>query len=210
VAERSGKTAGPQRLLVLVLAAAGFGAGIAAAIWSAGFLPFGTERQAAVELPRVPGGFSLVAADGSTVGWDKLGGRLQLVFFGFTNCPEACPATLSKATQAIEMLGERGAALRVLLISVDPERDTPEAMAAYASSFGERVVGLTGSAEQVAAAAAAFGVFYAKVPMEGMDGEYMMNHTASMFLLGPGDEILEIVSYGAGADEIVAAIDRHI
>ncbi len=98
--------------------------------------------------------------------------------------------------------------LRLLLISVDPERDAPQAVGAYAANFGPQVLGLTGSAEQIAAAAAAFGVFYEKVPMS-MPGEYMVNHTASLFLLGPGDEILEIIPYGAGAAEIAAAIRRH-
>ena len=195
------------RLAVIVLAAAGFGAGIAAAIWSAGFLPGAPARQAA-ERPRIGSDFTLVTAAGAEVRWSELGDRHQLVFFGFTNCPEACPVTLATATEALRSLGADSAGLRVLLISVDPERDTPQAVGAYTAAFGPQVIGYTGSEQQIAAAAAAFGVFYERVPM-GMPGEYMVNHTASLFLLGPGDEILEIIPYGASATEIASAIRRH-
>lgn len=197
-----------QRLAVLVLAAAGFGAGIAVAIWSSGMLSVPAGREAAA-LPRISGDFTLVAGDGSDVRWSELGGRLQLVFFGFTHCPEACPVTLSTAAQAIRSLGDAGTTVRVLLISVDPERDTPQAVQAYTAAFGAQVAGFTGSAEQIAAAAKAFGVFYEKVPMSA-PGDYMVNHTASLFVLGLRDQILEILPYGASAAELAGALRRHL
>lgn len=199
-----------QRLVVLALVGLGLGAGVAAGIWSSGVLPGARPPGAAQERPRIVGDFDLVDSGGRTVRWSALGDRLQLVFFGFTHCPEACPVTLTTATQAIRDLGAEGSALRLVLISVDPERDTPERMASYTAAFLPQVIGFTGSAEQIAAAAAAFHVMYEKMPPMGDSGGYMVNHTASVFVLGPGDEILEIVPYGATAAEITAALRRHL
>jgi protein SCO1/2 len=199
-----------QRLAALVLVCLGLGAGIAAGIWSSGVLPGAGAPGYSQERPRISGEFDLVDSSGRTVPWRELGDRLQLVFFGFTHCPEACPVTLATATQAIRGLGDDGAALRLLLISVDPERDTAERMASYTAAFQPQVVGLTGSAQQVAVAAGAFHVMYEKMPPMDDSGDYMVNHTASVFVLGPGDEILEIIPYGATAAEIAAALRRHL
>lgn len=198
-----------QRLAVLMLASLGFGAGIAAAIWTAGLMPGVGGRPAAMERPQIHGDFELIGSDGLPVRWADLGDRLQLVFFGFTQCPEACPMTLATASEALRSLGNAGRDVRLLLISVDPERDTPEAMQAYVGNFGPTVVGLTGTPQQIAAAAAAFGVFYEKMPM-GEPDDYMVNHTTSLFLLGPRDEILEIIPYGSSSAEIAGAVRRHL
>jgi protein SCO1/2 len=199
-----------QRLAVLMLASLGFGAGVTAALWSAGVLPLGGAR-AVQERPRIQGDFTLLGADGAEVRWRTLGDRLQLVFFGFTHCPEACPNTLAAANAALGSLGEEAGAVRLLLVSVDPARDSPAVMADYVANFGPRVVGFTGSEAQIAVAAAAFGVFYERMaPMMPGDEDYMVNHTASLFLLGPRDEILEIIPYGAPSAEIAGAIRRHL
>jgi protein SCO1/2 len=197
-----------SRLAIVLLACAAFGVGIALATWL-GVPGRGAGPGMSAERPRIEGNVELVGPDGRTVAWAQLGDRLQLVFFGFTNCPEVCPTTLARATEALASLGEEAAGLRLLLISVDPERDTPAVMGAYTEPFAPRVLGLSGTSAQIAAAAAAFGVFYEKVPMS-MPGEYMVNHTASVFLLGPGDEILEIVPNGATATEIADAVRRHL
>jgi protein SCO1/2 len=193
-----------------MLACAGFGAGIAAAFWSAGILPGMRAPGAAQERPRVVGDFELQNADGQTLRWSELGNRLQLVFFGFTYCPEVCPVTMATAAEAIRSLGADGSDLRLLLISVDPERDTPQRMGEYTAPFRPQVVGLTGTERQIAAAAGAFHVMYEKMPPMGEGGDYMVNHTSSVFLMGPRDEILEIIPYGAKAPEIAAALRRHL
>lgn len=199
-----------QRLAVLLLVSLGFGAGIAAAIWSMGLVPGWGSRTVQSELPQISGDFSLVDEQGRSVHWNALGNRLQLVFFGFLNCPEVCPSTLTAAAAGLRSLGGEGAALRVLLISVDPERDTPQALHTYTAAFSPWVTGFTGSGEQIAAAAAAFGVFYEKMPPMGAADDYMVNHTASLFLLGPRNEILEIIPYGASPAEIASAIRPHL
>ena len=96
--------------------------------------------------------FELVDQDGRTVRGEDLRGKLQLVFFGFTTCPDICPTTLTKITAALEELGADADALRPVLITVDPERDTRPVLKEYLASFDPRILGLTGTPEQVAAA----------------------------------------------------------
>jgi protein SCO1/2 len=168
--------------------------------------PAGATPVAAAARPAVAGDFTLLDAAARPVRWDEINGRVQLVFFGFTHCPEACPTTLTNASQAIAGLDAAG--LRVVFISVDPERDSPQRVGEYIAGFGPQVVGYTGDAAGVAAAAAAFHVFYEKLPPMP-DGGYMVNHTASLFLLGPGDEILEIIPYGTGPADIADILRRH-
>lgn len=147
-------------------------------------------------------------ATGQPVAWSQLNHRRQLVFFGFTNCPEACPTTLMNASRALAESGSAERDTRILFISVDPERDTPQAVGAYVRNFGPAVTGMTGDAAGIAAAAAAFHVFYEKMPPMP-DGGYMVNHSAALFLLGTSDDMLEIIPYGATAAEIAAALARN-
>lgn len=184
--------------------------------WVAGSLLTGGQRPAAEAplagasmRPPVAGDFELLDTDGNVVRWPDLAGRWQLVFFGFTNCPEACPTTLANSVQALADPALDGKDLRVLFISVDPGRDTAEVVRQYVDRFGPRVKGLTGEPAAISAVAAPFGVYFEKLPaME--DGGYMVNHTASLFLLGPSDEIVESIPYGATAREIADVVKRHL
>lgn len=193
-----------RAVLVSLLAVLAFAAGLGVA-WR-----LGTERAepAGDAPPRIAGDFALLDTAGRTVSWREIGGRRQLVFFGFTHCPEVCPTTLTNASRALEDLGAAAAGMRVVLISVDPERDTSAALGDYVGRFGPQVVGFTGDAAGIDAAAAAFGVFHEKMPAPA-GGDYMVNHTASLFLLGERDEILEIIPTGATPAEIAAALRRH-
>ena len=178
------------------------------------FLPGGrpaadAPAATAVARPRITGEFELLDTAGNAVRWADISGRWQLVFFGFTQCPEACPTTLRNAVQALAEPGLDGKDLRVLFISVDPGRDTAQVVREYVGNFGAGVTGLTGDPAGIAAAAAAFGVYVEKMPAMA-DGGYMVNHTASLFLLGPTDEILETIPYGATAPEIADAVKRHL
>jgi protein SCO1/2 len=103
------------------------------------------------------------------------------VFFGFTHCPDVCPTTLGEMTALIEALGPDADRLHWLFISVDWERDTPEALAGYLEAFDRRILGLSGTEAQVAEAARAFRVSYRRVGLDG--GGYTMDHSASVFLL---------------------------
>ncbi|HZH52618.1 MAG TPA: SCO family protein [Microvirga sp.] len=131
---------------------------------------------------RVPigGPFRLTSHEGKPFTDENLKGKPFVVFFGFTHCPEVCPTTLHDLSQDLESLGRDGEKLNVAFITVDPARDTPELMKTYLSSFDPRIVGLTGTEEEIAAVAKAYKIYYRKVPT---DGDYTMDHTATIFLM---------------------------
>lgn len=129
----------------------------------------------------VGGPFTLTAADGSTVTEQSLRGRPYALFFGFTRCPDVCPTTLARLAKLRGQMGSRGEKLQIVFVSVDPESDTPADIGQYTALFGTPIVGLTGTPEQVAKAAKAFRIYYAKVPQEG--GNYTVDHSATVFLM---------------------------
>lgn len=142
-----------------------------------------SERGVATEPASLPigGPFSLTDHRGRAVTERDFAGRPAAVFFGFTHCPDVCPTTLGDMTALIEALGPDADRLHWLFVSVDWERDTPEALAGYLEAFDPRIVGLSGTEAQVAQAARSFRVYYRRVPTEG--GGYTMDHSASVFLL---------------------------
>jgi cytochrome oxidase Cu insertion factor (SCO1/SenC/PrrC family) len=129
--------------------------------------------------------FSLVDHTGNPVADEDFAGKWQLVFFGFTTCPDVCPTTLIEVSAVLEELGDDAEQITPLFISVDPERDTPEVMAEYVANFDPRIVGLTGSPEQIKQAARAFRAYYAKVDQEGASDGYTMDHSAFLYLMDP-------------------------
>ncbi|GEO17894.1 SCO family protein [Microvirga aerophila] len=131
---------------------------------------------------RVPigGPFKLTTQDGKPFTDENLKGKPFAVFFGFTHCPEVCPTTLYDLTQDLAALGKDADNLRVAFVTVDPARDTPELLKTYLASFDPRIVGLTGTEEEIAATAKAYKVYYRKVPT---DSDYTMDHTATIFLM---------------------------
>jgi cytochrome oxidase Cu insertion factor (SCO1/SenC/PrrC family) len=132
----------------------------------------------------VGGPFELTAHDGRRVSDQTFRGKLMLVYFGFTYCPDICPAGLQVVTAALEELGEDAGKVAPLFITVDPERDTVDQMKQYVLSFHKNFVGLTGSPEDIAKAAKAYRVYYRKVQDEALT-EYTMDHTSFLYLMGP-------------------------
>src|SRR6185312_12588134 len=139
----------------------------------AGFLIGAIAGAAALVIARPPsadvtttgkaligGPFTLVGKDGKPVTDQDFRGKYMLVFFGFTHCPDICPAELQMVAEALDRLGDKANEVIPIFISVDPERDTPEVLAAYVKSFGPKFVGLTGSPDQIAAATKAYRVSY--------------------------------------------------
>jgi cytochrome oxidase Cu insertion factor (SCO1/SenC/PrrC family) len=110
------------------------------------------------------------------------------VFFGFTGCPDICPAGLQLISAALEKVGAKASNVTPIFISVDPARDTPEKLATYVKNFNDRMVGLTGTPEEVTAVTKAYRVFYEKVPNETTPADYGMNHTSIIYLMGPDGE----------------------
>jgi len=120
-------------------------------------------------------------------------GRPAMVFFGFTFCPDVCPTTLNDISDWLAELGPEAAALVVALITVDPERDGPKELADYLSNFDPRILGLTGEAAMVAAAASEFRVRYEKIPTDS--GDYTVNHTAGVYLFRRDGTFASIIDF---------------
>jgi len=158
----------------------------------------------------IGGPFSLVGADGKPVTDRDFRGRYMLIFFGFTHCPDICPAELQVIAQALEQLGNKAKAVVPIFITLDPERDTPEAMANYVKSFGPNFVGLTGSPEAIAAAAKAYRVAYSKVENKESAGDYSVDHSALVYLMDPEGRYVTHFSYGLSADQMAEKLGKSL
>lgn len=131
----------------------------------------------------IGGPFQLLAPDGSLVSEKEVIDRPALVYFGYTFCPDVCPFDVARNVLAVDILEEQGIELRPVFISIDPDRDTPQVMAQYAEDMHPRMLALTGSAEQIKAAAQAYKVYYAKGSGEGEF--YLMDHSTFTYLMLP-------------------------
>ncbi|HXY89825.1 MAG TPA: SCO family protein [Xanthobacteraceae bacterium] len=129
----------------------------------------------------VGGPFQLIDQNGRAVSDRDFKGKPFLVFFGFTHCPDICPTTLFEMSEVLNRLGPDAERTAALFISVDPERDTPEKLKDYISSFHPRIFGLTGTPEAIAAVEKEYRVYAKKVPLQG--GDYTMDHTAVVYLM---------------------------
>jgi protein SCO1/2 len=131
----------------------------------------------------IGGPFRLTNQNGKTVTDADLKGKWSLVYFGYTHCPDACPTALNDISIALEDLGAKRDAVRPVFITVDPERDTPEALKAYVTSFDAPILALTGTPDEVAQAAKGYRVYYAKHPEVG--GDYSMDHSSVIYVMDP-------------------------
>lgn len=154
----------------------------------------------------VGGPFTMVSHRGETVTEKSFLGKPMLMFFGFTFCPDVCPTELQVMAAALEELGDKGKDIQPIFVSIDPERDTPEVMAAYVSNFGDRFIGLTGSAEQVATIAGAYRVFYSKQENKERPSDYLMDHTSIVYLMGPDGKFLKHFTFTTDAKALAQGI----
>jgi len=160
--------------------------------------------------PLVGGPFSLIDQNGKRVTDQDFRGKVMLVFFGFTNCPDICPAGLQVMSAALQKLGTRGDDIVPLFITLDPERDTPEKMSEYVKNFSPRLVGLTGSASDIAATAKAYRVFYQKVPDEKNPQNYSVDHSAFFYLMGKDGSFLAPIALTNDPAQLASSIDKAL
>jgi protein SCO1 len=146
---------------------------------------------------------SLQDPDGKTRTLAEFKGKVTVVFFGYTQCPDVCPTTMAELAQVKKALGADGERVQGVFVSVDPERDTPELLKAYMGSFDPSFVALRGTPEQTAATAKEFKVFYAKVPGK-TEGSYTVDHTAGSYVFDRSGKLRLFVRYGSGADALTA------
>ena len=197
--------------VVLVSAAAMLAAGIVAAVITLRVRDMTASTSA--EIPGqirvsgdlgIGGPFTLTDQDGRRVTDKDFAGRFMLIYFGYTFCPDICPTELNTISLAVQQLGTR-VRLVPVFVTIDPERDTPEALKAYLAAFGPDIVGLTGSDADIAAVAKGYRVYYKKA--DGSDPEnYAMDHTSLLYLMGPDGKLIALFRTGATPDDIAAGI----
>jgi protein SCO1/2 len=159
----------------------------------------------------VKGDFELLDHHGETVTERSFDGKLRLVFFGYTQCPDVCPTTLLEVAQAMRRLGEDAVNVQPIFISVDREHDTPEQLARYVAAFHPSLVGLTGSKQQLDAVAASFNVTYGVEPASSdplAPGDVF--HSAYLFLMDRQGGFLDVFGYGTKADVIAARLRDYL
>ena len=161
--------------------------------------------------PAVGGPFDLVDHEGRPVTDADYRGRLMIVYFGFTYCPDVCPTGLTAISRAIDLLGADAVNVAPLFVTVDPERDTPEQLKEYVRHFHPRLIGLTGTPEKIAAAAKAYRVYFAKVRPQGAPAdEYTMDHTSIMYLMGRDGKFISHFSHGTEPEAIAERVRSHL
>jgi protein SCO1 len=148
---------------------------------------------------------SLPDAAGAPRSLAEFKGKVTVVFFGFTQCPDVCPTALAEIAEVKKALGPEGAKVQSVFVTVDPERDTAEIVGAYVKNFGADFVALRGTLEQTQAAAKEFKVFFAKVPGK-TEGSYTIDHTAGSYVFDPQGRIRLFIRHGGGAEAMAADI----
>lgn len=161
----------------------------------------------------IGGPFTLTDQNGKTVSDTDFNGRYRLVYFGFTYCPDVCPVDLQLIGQGMRMLEKSdpavAAKIQPIFITVDPERDTPPVVKQFVSAFHPRLIGLTGTPEQIAEVAKRFGIYYIKEQPEGAK-EYLVNHSRTALLFGPKGEPIAIIPHDQGVEAMVEELKRWV
>ncbi len=158
----------------------------------------------------IGGDFSLVNGSGKQVQASDFRGRYMLVYFGFTHCPDICPTTLLVMKNAIDALGEKKKSIAPIFISLDPERDTPEAVGKYVTNFGDTLVGLTGSAQQIKEAANAYRVYYSRVEQQDSAADYLIDHSGFMYLMDTRGKYIAHFSHGISESELTNKLKQFM
>jgi len=156
----------------------------------------------------IGGPFQLVDQNGKTVTDADLKGKWSLIYVGYTHCPDACPTALNDISIALSELGPKRDAVRPVFITVDPERDTPETLKAYVTSFDAPILALTGTADQVATAAKGYRVYYAKHPEAGDD--YSMDHSSVIYVMDPEGRFTASFTHESAPEQISERLKKLI
>lgn len=165
-------------------------------------------------LPKAPiaagGDFTLQSATGP-VSLKDFRGKLVLIYFGYTYCPDICPTSLASTAAGLKLLKpEEMAKVAMLFISVDPERDTPARLKEYAEFFDPAIVGVTGTPEVLAEIAKRYGVFYAKQKVATAGEGYVVDHSSDTYVIGADGQLLSKIAHAAPPDQVVAEIRKRL
>lgn len=198
-----------HRLIILILA--GFLAGGVSALGL--FLLQNTNpgpKQISTGKALIGGPFTLTEHTGRRVTEEDFKGRFTLIYFGYTFCPDVCPAELQVMSAALDQLGKKGDKVTPVFVTIDPERDTVEQMKSYVSNFHKRLVGLTGSLKEIRAATKVYRIYYKKVADDSSSTDYLMDHSSIVYLMSPEGEYLTHFAYGTGVDKMAKGIAKFL
>ena len=161
----------------------------------------------------IGGPFTLTSHEGRTVSNSDFDGRYRLIYFGYSYCPDICPVDLQQLAQGLRLFErqspDRASRVQPIFISIDPERDTPAVLDDYVAAFHPRLIGLTGTPEQIKDVARSYGVYFAKAGEPGAEN-YLMDHSRVAMLFGPQEEPIAIVPHDQGADAVAAELARWV
>ena len=167
-----------------------------------------SRDQMVEEVYGVP--FQLVAQNGQPITEKAFQGKPTALFFGFTHCPEVCPTTLFELNGWMEKVDPAGTKLQAYFVSVDPERDTPDILNQYISNVSKRITGITGDADKIAQTLKGYRIYAKKVPVDEKDpnGDYTMDHTASVILLDGNGRFAGTIAYGENPDVALQKLEK--
>lgn len=199
-----------QRLPLVLGALAGliFGGGLATFLAS---IPETTEAPATATTGKaaIGGPFSLVDQTGKRVSEKDFLGKPMLVYFGFTHCPDICPSGLQVIAGALDALGSEADKVTAVFVTLDPERDTPAVMGEYVKSFSPKIVGLSGSLDEVKAMAKTYKVFMQKV-VDEKSGTYSVDHSSFMYVMNRSGEFAQHLPHSVSIDDLAAALKKQL
>lgn len=208
---RPAAPAGASRKTLLLALVIGLAAGVLSAVVLVALpdrlAPPATETTGKA---LIGGPFSLVDGTGRRITNKDFAGRPMLVYFGFTHCPDVCPAGLQVIAAALDRMGDKAKDVHTLFITVDPERDTPELIGKYVASFHSRIVGLSGTPDEIAAVTKAYRVYAKKVPDETAPGEYSVDHSSFMYLMNGRGEFVRHFPHSVDAAVLAAELTKAV
>ena len=158
----------------------------------------------------IGGPFTLVSTDGKSVSDQTYRGKWLLIFFGYTFCPDACPTALTNISAALEKLGPDASNLQPLFVTVDPQRDTPAVMAEYLKSFDPHIAGLSGNQAQIDNVVKEYRVYVAAQKSETDDPNYLVSHSAYIYLVDPQGRFVNVIQGSEGGEEIAAWVRKQM
>lgn len=179
--------------------------------------PLAACNTAPAEAPlagaKIGGDFELVNSKGETVRWTDFNGKYRMIYFGYAYCPDICPFDMQRMMagykQFAEAKPELAAQVQPIFVTIDPERDTPAVIGEFTSAFSDKLLGLTGTPEQVASAAKAFAVYYKKGDVNA-EGGYLMDHSKAAFLMGRQGEPIAMLPVDLGGQQVAAELEKWV
>lgn len=194
------------RTLRVILILSAFMAGLAA-VFTIIVMTAGRD-SAPLSVANIGGPFRLTDHNGRTVTEADLKGRPHLIFFGFTHCPDVCPTKLFEVSEVLRRLGTDTGKVGAFFVSVDPDRDTPDKLKDYLSSFDPQLTGLTGDAEAITAITKAYRVYFKKIPLDA--GGYTFDHTAIVFLMNKQGQFVGPFNLNRPPEDAAADLRRYL